>query len=134
MSLSDEERAVRESIASHANEMLNSRRDHFIIGPQTFAAAIWREPDNETTRPLFDKHGHETIDEGRTVSAAAIRLILDWAQNSWPMSLGDFLSGMFFGRAWDQKTPPWRLIPEAKSRLSADSLGFGHLYPSKETP
>lgn len=138
------------SIADGANKMLESRRDFFTIGPQTFAASLWREPQQHLSRLNTTGHHHATIvfahdtasaifvdpedaNAGRVVSAAAIRLVLDWATNDWPVSLGEFLSGMFLGKPWDEKTPPWKLIPEAKSRLSADSLGFSHLYPGAST-
>ncbi len=124
--LSDEDKKwAKQSIATHCHEILNSRRDTFVIGPQTFAAGVWREP--ELGRPLTP---NDVV--SRAVPASAIRRVLDWAENDWPMSLGDFLSGMFYGKEWDKKTPPWRLVPAAEDRLSAESLGFGHLYPSKE--
>lgn len=117
---------VKGSIAEHCHKMLEGRRDTFVIGPHTFAAAVWREPDPTLASGV-------SAEWGRAVSAAVIRRILDWAENDWPMSLGDFLSGMFFGKEWDKKTPPWVLVPTVEQRMSAESLGFGHLYPTKES-
>lgn len=127
----EEQQRAKASIAGHCHMLLESHRDAFVIGPRTFAAAVWREPNTPEGAGLASAPQGISVAD-RTVSATVIRRVLDWAENEWPMSLGDFLSGMFYGKEWDRKTPPWRLVPTIEQRITAESLGFGHLYPTKE--
>lgn len=128
---------VKEHMMSVLDDVLDSHRQVFSIGPQSFSAALWREPENDAGRvgdsALFKgaKYSRDS-DADRTVSAAALRILRDWCQHDWPMLLGDYLSGMFHGKQWDRKTPPWKLIPTVEQRLTAESLGLDHLYPPKE--
>lgn len=113
-------------MAANLKVLLDSRRDAFVIDERTLAIDIagsamglGTEPRNHPTSYFYC----------RTVSAAALRLVYDWATSDWPISLESYLSGMFHGREWDGTTPAYKLIPEVASRLTADSLGLGHLYP-----
>lgn len=114
--------------------LLESRRDYFVVDEHTLMPMSPRNIvalGTETSGPgLYIRPG----DYARTVSAASLRLVLDWCENDFAMSLESFLSGMFHGKEWDGQTPAHQLIPEAKDRISADSLGLGHLYPQKAAP
>jgi hypothetical protein len=112
------------TLRENLRRLLDSRRDYFVIDALTFSTGGVFQAETLGTEP-----GDAS---GRVVSAASLRLVIDWCDNDFPMSLEEFLSGMFYGREWDGETRIHKLIPESKDRLTADSLGFGHLYPPKE--
>jgi hypothetical protein len=116
-------------LAANLKALLDSRRDAFVIDTATLAVLA----DGRAMQLGTDTHigGYIVGALSRTVSAASLRLVYDWATSDWPISLESYLSGMFHGREWDGTTPAFELIPEAHTRITADSLGLGHLYPPK---
>jgi hypothetical protein len=109
---------VRDSLAL----LLESRRDVFTIGCAFF---LETDLDSSFLRP---GPGRPPI---KNVSAGALRTILEWAREDWSISLEEWCAAAFWGRAWEGETV-FDLIPEVEQKLSADNLGFGHLYMTEK--
>lgn len=114
------------ALAAALKKLIDTRRDAFVIDALTLG--LPSEEDRGRNRMTL---GTESLVEipSRTVSAASLRLVYDWATSDWPITLESYLSGMFHGKEWDGETSAHMLIPEVQSRITADSLGLGHLYP-----
>lgn len=133
--MSPEERA---NFAVHLRDKLNSRRDNFVIdkfmfepqeGPGDYGTTAFRARRLEHP-PVADADGQEKAEREivKTVSAATLRLLLDYCESAWDMDLRSYCAGIFHGREPNEGETAFDLLPDVRQRVSADRLGFGHIY------
>ncbi len=122
--------------------MLASRRDVFVIDRFAFEPfssdgyvdagerVVMVDDPSATIGSAGMTHG---INEQKKVSAACIKLLLDYCEEpAWTMSLPEYCAGIFHGRELQPGETAFDLLPDVQERLSADRLGFGHIYGSGE--
>lgn len=131
MTMEPDERA---RLAEQVRKLLATRRDNFLIHKYMFEPYDVNGELNgvrsisESSNPHPQPHRHG-VDESKTVSAAALRVLLDYFEsNEWPMSFVEYCAGMFHGRPPEENETAFDLLPDVRTRVSADRLGFGHIY------
>lgn len=110
---------ARAELASTLRSKLDSRRDTFVINGELF----------EDQRIAWEADPAKPEQKPKTVSAAALKLLLDYCDNmEWTMSLAEYCANIFHSRAPEPGETAFSLLPDVRDRLSADRLGFWHIY------
>lgn len=120
----------RAEFAQELREKLNSRRDVFPVDKFMF------EPQgtggNMAARRiehLAVNNAHSDRNIVKNVSAATLKLLLDYCeQPEWTMDFVSYCAGIFQGREARPGETAFDLLPDVQERMSADRLGFGHIY------
>lgn len=119
--LSKEERA---EFAEWLRVKLDSRRNVFALSRSVFDFML---PDDNSDAAIV---GESPPDNAvKKVSAASLRLLLDYCENlDWPIGLVEYCAGVFHSREAAPGETPFDLLPDEQEGISADRLGFGHIY------
>ncbi len=112
---------AREQFAYSLRKQLDSRRDVFVVGKHMFEQTEGSSAPDRIIAP--DDDG-----ESKRVSAATLRLLLDYCESAWDMDFVSYCAGIFHGRAPQPGECAFDLLPDVQSRISADRLGFGAIY------
>jgi hypothetical protein len=128
--------ADRAEFATELRLKLNSRRDVFVIDRHMFEPQESDSGEHATEmqrrlvgHPYPDKNGAEPDrNVTKQVSAATLRLLLDYCESAWDMDFVSYCAGIFHGRTPREDETAFDLLPDVQSRISADRLGLGHIY------
>lgn len=130
----------RADFAKELRSRLDSRRDVFPIDRFMFEAVDY-DDESDSDDPLIpgprvidttNRHNlTDKLKEQKRVSAATLRLLLDYCENlAWEMDFVSYCAGIFHGREAQPGETAFDLLPDVQERISADRLGFGHIYGS----
>lgn len=130
--MSAKDRAV---FAKELREKLNSRRDVFVIDkfmfePQEGGGDMQARRVEHATGPSYPRPKERN--NVKNVSAATLRLLLDYCESAWDMDFVSYCAGIFHGREPHQDETAFDLLPDVQSKISADRLGFGHIYEGRQ--
>lgn len=128
--LSQEEREV---FAAELRKKLETNRTTFVVDKWMFeAGSAGVNKRFIETASSEDAPADESIPESdlrqKLVTAAALRIMLDYCESNWPMGFVEYCAGMFQGRLPAPGECAFDLLPDARERVSADRLGLGHIY------
>ncbi len=129
---------AREQFAHELRERLNSRRDVFVVDEYMF------EPYSGVSLAMSGRRRIAVAGSGsfppeelrtqKTISSACLRLLLDYCESAWEMSLPEYCAGVFHGREAREGETAFDLLPTVQERLSADRLGLGGIYGTGDKP
>lgn len=121
---------TKEDKAEFASELrhhLDTHRHDFVVDEMMF------EPSERYAHRLLS-YAQGSEKRGGThklVSAACLKLLLDYCEGDWPMDFVSYCAGIFHGREPKPDETAFDLLPDVRKRVTADRLGFGHIYGSK---
>lgn len=120
----------RARFADNLRRLVNSHRTVFAVDKFMFEP----QPSNSDRVVGVDDqmNGEPHPDGQKTVSAAALRILLDYCENDWPMGFVEYCAGMFHGRAPKPGETAFDLLPDVRTRINAERLGFGGIYGSND--
>jgi hypothetical protein len=126
----------RDQFAAELRLKLDSRRDVFVIDRHMFEPqddkgwGLLVGAAHKIGHPYEDKNGADEPDRNivKNVSAATLKLLLDYCESAWDMDFVSYCAGIFHGRQPRPDETAFDLLPDVQSKLSADRLGFGHIY------
>jgi len=107
-------------LAAELRERLASHRTTFVVDKMMFE---W----------LHEIEGRETNGTQKVVTAAALKLLLDYCENDWGMGFVSYCAAIFHSREPAEGECAFDLLPDVKDRLSADRIGLGHIYGGGNT-
>jgi hypothetical protein len=115
---------AKQLFAAKLQQQLDSRRDVFVVDSFLF------EPfDSDNDRSVVqDVSTAATRGVQKTVSAACLKLLLDYCESAWDMPFVDYCAAVFHGREPREGETAFDLLPDVRQRVSADRLGLGHIY------
>lgn len=121
--MSTEERIA---FAHELRRKLATRRDVFIVDRYFFEKQS-EDPAVIDGRKIgyTDNSAHGP---SKKISPATLRLMLDYCESDWPMDFVTYCAGMFQGRLPNEGETAFDLLPDVQNKMSADRLGFGHIY------
>lgn len=115
-----------ENKAKLANELrrqLETHRTMFVIDKRLFEGLMGRYIAVEQEKALLKENQLTKL-----VTAGALRIMLDYCENEYPMTFIAYCAAMFHAREPKEDETVFDLLPDARDRLDADRLGLGHIY------
>ena len=88
-----------------------------------FAVDAWLFESHELGQPK-----QHASTQAKTVSAAALRMLLDYCENEWPMGFVEYCAAVFQSREPKPGETAFDTLPDVKERMNAERLGFGAIY------
>lgn len=108
----------KKAFGADIRERLQSNRDVFVIDADDWIYTEHHEQD-----------GTGKAAETKKVSATTLRLLLDYCDNEWPgMDIVEYAAAIFHSRQPNEGETLFDVLPSVESRLSAASVGLGHIY------
>lgn len=122
----------RKRFAIELRFKLDSHRTVFVVDKYMFEPYDVNNANNTSGPRVIGTtpsgSGYPTGHEQKTISAQCLKLLLDYCESPWDMDFVSYCAGMFHGREPNEGETAFDLLPDVKSRLSADRFGLGHIY------